>query len=158
MLKENLLYVCMSQELMDVLQQYMKLLQERSIPFHSKVTIEFQMDSKDLTPAKVPVVDDTSSVQSSNASESAPYEKVGMDILDKDHGVLRSFGYETVRNLTVNERRQALVDAVEYGNDPRYVQERLYYVARVQSIREPNPFEEDLEWFEKEYNLRPYQE
>lgn len=134
----------------ETLRRTYEFLQQQGIPFQSKVTLEFNLQSTPLI---------TTSTATTETIENIPvedsYVPIGMDILDKDKGLLRSFGYERVRELTVRSRRTALLEAVDYGNDPRYIQERLHYIAYIQPIQNPNPFQEDLEWFEKEFNLEP---
>lgn len=132
----------------ETLRRTYEFLQQQGIPFQSKVTLEFNLQSTQMI---------TTSTATTETIENIPvedsYVPIGMDILDKDKGLLRSFGYERVRELTVRSRRTALLEAVDYGNDPRYIQERLHYIAYIQPIQNPNPFQEDLEWFEKEFNL-----
>lgn len=134
----------------ETLRRTYEFLQQQGIPFQSKVTLEFNLQSTPLI---------TTSTATTETIENIPvedsYVPIGMDILDKDKGLLRSFGYERVRELTVRSRRTALLEAVDYGNDPRYIQERLHYIAYIQPIQNPNPFQEDLEWFEKEFHLEP---
>lgn len=91
-----------------------------------------------------------------NESESdVGYIRQGIDILDKDRGILSSYGYYNVTNQTVQYRRQMLKDATQYLSKD-YIQERLYYIASVQPEDKHNPFMEDLLWFEKAYHLTPY--
>jgi len=91
-----------------------------------------------------------------NESESdIGYIRQGIDILDKDRGILSSYGYCNVTNQTVQHRRQMLKDATQYLSKD-YIQERLYYIASVQPENKHNPFMEDLLWFEKTYHLTPY--
>lgn len=155
------------------IQSILGLLHERTIPYSAKVSIEFYLNDKtNVCATSCPVCPCSQSqdevaktgetvntdVSQGSITEQDTYQKNGMDILDMDGGILRSFGYENVRSLTLDARKKALVDAIEYGNDPRYVQERLYFIAKVQSIQDPNPFQEDLEWFEDTYNLDSYVE
>lgn len=83
------------------------------------------------------------------------YVRQGIEILDKDRGILSSYGYYNVRDQTVKNRRLVLSEATQYISKD-YIQERLYYIASVQPEDEWNPFEEDLKWFEKTFHLSPY--
>lgn len=169
---------------MEALQKIFALLDQQKVKYRSKLTIELdfmndESKSCDINcpcPCPCPTLntvqtsqighiediedneDDPEHDTDSEVVEQADYEPYGMDILDMDKGFLRSFGYKDVRTLSPIERQNALVDVVNYGNDPLYVQERLYYIAKMQYIRNPNPYEEDLEWFEEKYELAPYEE
>jgi hypothetical protein len=85
------------------------------------------------------------------------YIQQGIEILDKDKGILSSYGYYNVRDQTVKNRRLVLTEAIQYIAK-EYIQERLYFIASVQPEDEWNPFEEDLKWFERTFGLAPYRE
>jgi hypothetical protein len=135
------------------IQRLFEALHQANIPHPCKLWIEL-----DIPASNPPLLEPTESISSADATlqTNSDYQPIGMDILDMDKGFLRSFGYENVRDLTINARQKALRDAVNYGNDPKYIQERLYYIAYIQTIQNPNPFKEDLKWFEKEYELESY--
>jgi hypothetical protein len=135
---------------LETVQRLYDFLHQLGIPFQSKMTLELNLDTSVYSSENSSVLG-TETIHSTEDN----YVPVGMSILDMDKGVLSSFGYKKVRELTPTERQNALIEAVEFGNDPRYIQERLHYIAYIQSIQNPNPFQEDLEWFEEEYNLSP---
>lgn len=101
--------------------------------------------------------DTDSSVGSSLSgfAPSPPYIRQGIEILDKDKGILSSYGYYNVRDQTQKHRRLVLTEATQYIAK-EYIQERLYYIASVQPEDTWNPFEEDLAWFERVFHLAPY--
>lgn len=94
--------------------------------------------------------------QDAHSRQSTGYVRQGIEILDKDRGILSSYGYYDVARQTVKYRRLALMEATQYLSKD-YIQERLYFIAKV-NTHPSSPFKEDLRWFEETYRLRPYTE
>jgi 5'(3')-deoxyribonucleotidase len=81
------------------------------------------------------------------------YVRQGAEILTKDRGILSSYGYYDVEKQTVKYRRLALLEATQYLSKD-YIQERLYFIAKMRSGN--SVFWDDLEWFERTFQLVPY--
>lgn len=119
----------------------------------------------DAQAQEVPDTASTSEVEpqpaTQNVSESVPavpaYVRQGREILEKDRGILSSYGYCNVEKQTIKYRRLALLEATQYLSKD-YIQERLYFIATVQPEAKDSVFWEDLEWFERTFQLKPYYE
>ena len=118
-----------------------------------------QSNSQPTTDSGVTIMDDEADTEDDDEVDAygsdAGYVRQGIEILDKDKGILTSYGYYDVAKQTVKYRRLMLMEATQYLSKD-YIQERLYFIAKVQSRDQAKPFLDDLAWFEETYRLAPY--
>jgi len=98
----------------------------------------------------------SNNLNNTEAARPGVYERVGINILKNDRGCLSEFGYFNVRHKSIQKRRDALMEA-STEMDVQFIQERLFQLAAVQLVQNPNPFRDDLKWFEEAHHLSAYE-
>jgi len=98
----------------------------------------------------------SNNLNNTEAARPGAYERVGINILKNDRGCLSEFGYFNVRHKSIQKRRDALMEA-STEMDVQFIQERLFQLAAVQLVQNPNPFRDDLKWFEEAHHLSAYE-